>query len=193
MKRHEALKIVFQSFSENDLVISSTGNLSREIAIIADSARIFYMMGSMGLASSIGLGLALCMSNKRIIIIEGDGSVLMNMGSLATIGHYSPLNLVHIVLDNEVYDSTGGQASVSSTANLDKIAIDVGYNTGRKVTNEHELREALKDNLMLPGSVFIQVKVEIGGIADRIPRVPYEPEEVRNRFKEVIETNQDRI
>ncbi len=112
MKRHEAIKIICQYIGESDLIVSSTGNLSRELFIIADSHQIFYMMGSMGLASSIGLGLAICYPDKRIIVIEGDGSIIMNMGSMATIGHYAPKNLVHIVLDNGVYDSTGDQPSV---------------------------------------------------------------------------------
>lgn len=186
MKRHESLRIISEYLSENDLIVSSTGNLSRELFAIADSNRIFYMMGSMGLTSSIALGLALCMPGRRIIAIEGDGSLLMNLGSMATIGHYAPSNLVHIILDNEAYDSTGGQPSVANTANLDKIAVAVGYATTRRVTSQDDLEETLSSCIGLAGPVFIQIKVELGDTSDRIPRVPYEPIEVTNRFKLAI-------
>ena len=189
MKRHEAIKIICQYIGESDLIVSSTGNLSRELFIIADSHQIFYMMGSMGLASSIGLGLAICYPDKRIIVIEGDGSIIMNMGSMATIGHYAPKNLVHIVLDNGVYDSTGDQPSVSNTASLDKVARDTGYKVVRKVVSEHVLKETLENNMKFSCiyPVFILVKVEKGGIYERIPRVPHKPEEITTYFKKHIE------
>lgn len=183
MKRHEALKIISEYLNEDDLVVSSTGNLSRELFALADSNSVFYMMGSMGLASSIALGLVICLPNRKIIAIEGDGSFLMCLGSVATIGHYAPSNLIHIVLDNEAYDSTGGQPSVSDTANLDKVAGDVGYKTIRRVDNRDKLEEVLRNDMRLSGPVFIQIKVELGGISDKIPRIPYEPIEITNRFK----------
>lgn len=187
MKRYEALKIISDNFDEDDLIVSSTGNLSRELFALADSKNVFYMMGSMGLASSIALGLALCLPNRRVVVIEGDGSLLMCFGSVATIGHYAPKNLIHIILDNEAYDSTGGQPSVSDTANLDRIAESVGYKTTKRISRKEELKEVLKNDVKFPRPVFIQVKVELGGVSDRIPRVPYEPIEVANRFKKTIQ------
>lgn len=183
MKRHEAIQIISKYFNEDDLIVSSTGNLSRELFALADSSKIFYMMGSMGLASSIALGLALCLPKKRIIVIEGDGSLLMCLGSVATIGHYAPSNLVHIILDNEAYDSTGGQPSVSDHANLDKVAENVGYKMIRKIDCKDDLDEVLRNDLRLSGPVFIQIKVELGSIYDKTPRVPYEPIEITNRLK----------
>jgi thiamine pyrophosphate-dependent acetolactate synthase large subunit-like protein len=189
MKRHEATEIICQHISEKDLVVSSTGDLSRELFIIADSPQFFYMMGSMGLASSIGLGLAISCPNRRVIVIEGDGSIIMNMGSMATIGHYAPKNLIHIVLDNEVYESTGAQPSVSNTTNLDKVAQDTGYKIVRKIASENELKEMLENNMKFfcTGPMFILIKVEKGGIYERIPRVLHETEEIANYFKKLIE------
>lgn len=194
MKRFEAIEVILQHLKDNDLLVTSTGNLSREIFLTKDSPQIFYMVGSMGLASSISLGLAFCLPNRRIFTIEGDGSILMNMGSMATIGHYIPLNLIHIVLDNKVYDSTGGQPSVSDTANLNKIAESVGYSLVYQILNKDELQEVLKmiDSKKIKGPIFIQVKVEKGGIYKRIPRVPLKTAEVTERFQSFIEETKER-
>lgn len=187
MKRHKAIELVLKNVGKNDLVISSTGNISREVFIIKDRPQVFYMLGSMGLASSIGLGLAICFPKKRIVVLEGDGSILMNMGSMATIGNHAPKNLVHVVLDNESYESCGGQPSVSKTANLDEIARDVGYQMVQVVGSERELKETLDDMKSSDqGARFVLVKVEKGRISDWIPRVQHTPEEIRTRFEEFI-------
>ena len=181
MKRHSALQVVIQSLADSDLVVSSTGMISRELFTVADSERNFYMIGSMGLASSIGLGLALSQPEKRIVVVDGDGAILMNMGSLATIGHFTPPNLLHIVLDNEAHDSTGGQKTVSSTAQLEAIAEAAGYAFCRQATSEEDLREALA-NAAGKGPAFILAKVEKGGI-EGIGRVAHSPQEIRTRFR----------
>lgn len=187
MKRHEAIKIICEYVGEKDLIVSSTGNLSRELFIIRDNPQIFYMMGSMGLSSSIGLGLAICFPERKIIVIEGDGSIIMNMGSMATIGHYAPNNLIHIILDNESYESTGGQPSVSKTANLDKVAEAVGYKIVKKITSKQNLKSVIKDIIKHNiGPVFILIKVEKGRIYERTPRVPYRTEEITQYFKRFV-------
>ncbi len=194
MKRYKAIKIICEFLNKKGLVISPTGNISRELFIIGDSPQNFYMMGSMGLTSSIGLGLAVCFPKRRIIVMEGDGSILMNMGSLATIGHYSPKNLIHVILDNEIYDSTGGQYSVSKTANLNKVAQSAGYKIVRRVSSEKKLRDSLKQiTSSTKGPIFILVKVGKGGIYDRIPRVPYTPEEITTYFQKFIKKLSRRI
>jgi len=187
MKRYEAIKIICDFIKKESIVISPTGDISREFFILRDSPQNFYMMGSMGLTSSIGFGLALCLPKKRIIVIEGDGSILMNMGSLATIGHYLPANLIHIILDNEIYESTGGQSSVSNTANLDQVAKSVGYRIVRKVRTEKKLRESLREiKSSTKGPIFILVKIERGGISERIPRVSHTPEEITKYFQKFL-------
>lgn len=187
MKRYEAIKTICDSLKNEDIVISPTGDISRELFILRDSHQNFYMMGSMGLTSSIGLGLALCFPKRRIIVMEGDGSILMNMGSIATIGHYVPENLIHIILDNEAYDSTGGQPSISNTANLDQVAKNAGYKIVRKIRSKRKLQELLKKvKSSIKGSVFILVKVKRVRIDERIPRVPYTPEEITTNFNGFI-------
>lgn len=181
MKRHEAIEIICQSLAGDELAVSSTGMISREFFTAEDRPRNFYMMGSMGLASSIGHGLALNLPETRVVILEGDGSVLMNLGSLATIGHNAPSNLTHIVLDNEAHDSTGGQATAASTIALEKVAEAAGYKQVCKAVSADELRDAvgrLKDE----GPVFILVKVEKGEL-EGVGRVSHSPDEVRERFR----------
>lgn len=181
MKRYEAIEVISQLLNGNELVISSTGMISRELFTIKDIPQNFYMIGSMGLASSIGLGLALSLPKKQVIVIEGDGSILMNMGSMATIGHFAPKNLIHIVLDNEAHDSTGGQATVSNTVKLEEVAHAAGYQWTRRVDSGEELRKIIKESSQ-QGSAFLLVKVEKGGI-EGIGRVSHSPEEIKNRFQ----------
>lgn len=187
MKRQEAIQIICNQLTKNDLVLSSTGNISRELYITRDSLQNFYMLGSMGLASSIGLGLAINFFGHRVIVIEGDGSILMNMGSLATVGHLSPKNLIHIVLDNESYESTGGHPSVSKTTNLEKVAWEAGYKKTWKITTKKELEKSVKES-SFNGPSFILVKVEGGRMLEKLPRVPYNPKKVKKRFEKFIKT-----
>lgn len=181
MKRYEAIEIITQSLTGGELIISSTGMISRELFTIKDSPQNFYMLGSMGLASSIGLGLALCLPDKRVLVIEGDGSILMNLGSMATTGHFAPRNLTQVVLDNQSHDSTGGQPTVSNTVKLDEVARAAGYQLAVKVTSKEELWNSIRKS---PGHgpAFILVKVEKGSI-EGIVRVSHTPEEIRNRFQ----------
>ena len=108
MTRIEATKTVAQLAGEG-AIIASLGHPTYDLFAAADRPRNFYTWGSMGLASSIGLGLALARPDVRIFVLDGDGSLLMNLGSLATIGLLQPCNLVLIVMDNELYATTGGQ------------------------------------------------------------------------------------
>jgi len=181
MKRYEAIEVISQSLNGSELVISSTGMISRELFTIRDAPQNFYMIGSMGLASSIGLGLALSLPEKQIIAIEGDGSILMNMGSIATIGHFAPKNLIHIVLDNGTHDSTGGQATVSDTVKLEGVAHAAGYRLTQTAASKEGLRKAIT-RLSQQGPAFFLVKVEKGGL-EGIGRVSHSPEEIKNRFQ----------
>ncbi len=181
MKRYEAIEVISKSLNGTELVISSTGMISRELFTIKDAPQNFYMLGSMGLASSIGLGLALSLPKKQIVVIEGDGSILMNMGSMATVGHFAPKNLIHIVLDNEAHDSTGGQATVSNTVKLEEVAHASGYRLTPRVDSEEELRKAITESSQ-QGPAFLLVKVEKGSL-EGIGRVSHSPEEIKNRFQ----------
>ena len=102
------------------------------------------MVGSMGCISSLGLGLALARPDKKVIAIDGDGSALMRMGSFATNAYYQPKNLLHVLLDNNAHDSTGGQATVSHIVDFASMASTVSYPVSLQVNSLDELEEAIK-------------------------------------------------
>jgi thiamine pyrophosphate-dependent acetolactate synthase large subunit-like protein len=180
LKRSETIETVVDALKGNELIISANGMISRELHATKDSPNNFYMLGSMGLASSIGLGLALSHPNKTIVILDGDGNILMNLGSLATIGNQAPKNLIHIVLDNECHDSTGGQPTVSNTTKLEKTAEAAGYKQVKKAEDRITLKKSVAQLLYSAGPSLILVKTERGGEVP--PRVAYEPETITRRF-----------
>jgi len=185
VKRYEAIEVITKALNGDELLVSANGMLSRELFSIRESPNNFYMLGSMGLASSIGFGLAYNLPGRRVIVIDGDGNILMNLGSLATIGHFGPSNLIHIVLDNEMHASTGGQPTVSNTVNLEGVASAAGFLVVKKVSSSKDLHTAIEEALNSKGPSFILAKIERG--EKDVPRVFYEPIHIKSRFKEVIE------
>jgi len=181
MKRYEALETIINSLTGDEFIISCTGMISRELYSIKDSPHHFYTLGSMGLPSSIGLGVAITQTEEKIIVIEGDGGTLMGMGTIATIGNLSPKNFIQIVLDNEVHESTGEQKTVSNTIKLELVAEAAGYKIAKKVTSPEELKSVIKKCLNIDGPSFIIVKVERG--RKDVPRIPIEPVKIKERFK----------
>jgi sulfopyruvate decarboxylase subunit beta len=181
MKRIEAIQEI-SSQLENELVVCNIGFPSRELHHVKDSNNHFYMLGSMGLASSIGLGLAMSTS-KKVVVIDGDGSVLMNMGSLVTVYNQNPDNLIWVILDNECYGSTGSQCTYASSFNLLDVAEAVGFKSTYSFdldTEEIDFKEVLNSD----GPVFVHFKVEPGN-AD-VPVIPMEPLEIRDRFMKAV-------
>ena len=182
MKRYRAIEIIIQSLNGDELIVSTTGMISRELFSISDTPRNFYMLGSMGLASSIGLGLALSLPDRKVIVLDGDGACLMNLGALATIGYFYLPNLKHIVLDNGVYGSTGGQRTMSNIARLEDVAKATGYILSMTVNKEDELERAVKEFQIRPNVLsFVIVLVEDGNVKG-IERVSHSPEEIKSRF-----------
>jgi sulfopyruvate decarboxylase subunit beta len=178
MERIEAIKIISEKLS-NELVVCNIGFPSRELHHLKDSSTHFYMLGSMGLASSIGLGLALSV-NRKVVVFDGDGSVLMNLGSLVTIYNQNPANLILVVLDNECYGSTGSQCSYASSVDMWKIAEGIGFQEVFFYDEEINFNEVL----VAEGPVFVHVKIDAGN-AD-VPVIPMEAVEIRNRFMDEI-------
>lgn len=178
MKRQEAITVIMTTVGCQDVVISTTGLISREIFEKFDSERNIYVPGSMGLASSIGLGLAMVQPAKKVVVIDGDASLLMNLGSIVTIGNKQPTNLLHIVLDNGAYASCSEERSMSDTARLDALASNVGYQYVRVVRSQEGLKRAITEFGQGPG--FILTKIELGGRRDF--RRPLELALIKNRF-----------
>ncbi len=170
MKRREVLKIIFSKIKKmKAIVITTTGLIGREAFEIAKYDKHFYMAGSMGLVASIGLGIAFSKPNVKIISIDGDGSFLMNLGGSCTIGSTKPKNLVHIVLDNGVYFSTGGMKTYSSNIELEKMAKLAGYKVYNSVKNREVFEKRLEQALNKEGPIFMRVFIEPKG-KRKLPR-----------------------
>lgn len=159
MTRIEAIRLIDELTAPEDLVISTTGKISRELFLVHDKSNHFYMQGSMGHASSIALGVALSKTNRRIIVLDGDGAFMMHMGSIPMIGHCQPKKFIHIVLDNESYETTGDQDTISSNVDFEQIAKASGYCQTHTVSNAAQLRAALSEDLDHPGPILIRVKI----------------------------------
>ena len=182
IERYQAIEVILGQVHPDDLVLTTTGMISREAFFADDRASNFYMLGSMGLLSSFGLGLALLKEERRVFILEGDGSALMSLGTLPLIGVAGPANLVHIILDNEAYESTGGQPSISSGVDLADIARSSGYWWAIKADDPGGLISALNQFERKAGPGLILVKCDLDHV-EGIPRVSYTPIEIRDRFK----------
>jgi phosphonopyruvate decarboxylase len=161
-------------------VVHANGYICRESFAVGDRPENFYMIGSMGLASSIALGLSLGRPDRASVVFDGDGNLLMNLGMLAMVGGLAPRRLVHVVFDNEVYGSTGNQASPSRGVRLDRLAGAAGYRTAAAVTEPAAIEEAVRTALATDGPHFVLVKTTAEE-AD-VPRIPFSPAEIRDRF-----------
>ena len=184
--RYRAIESILEHLRDSDLVLSTTGMISREVSMTRDRAGNFYMIGSMGLLSSFGLGLALLTPGQRVLVLEGDGSTLMSLGTLPLIATERPSNLVHIILDNEAYESTGGQPSISSGVDLAQVGTSCGYQRVARADDIESLESALSDCDTGPGPHLILVKVGIAPV-EGIPRVSYSPPDIRDRFRSCVQ------
>ena len=126
MIRKEAIELCLDEIKKQP-IIAAIGFISRDLFNAKDRNTNFYMIGSMGLASSIGLGVALKTPKKKIFVFDGDGNILMNLGSLTTIGSLKPKNLIHMVFDNSVHESTGSQPTNTNFVSIEKIAKACNY------------------------------------------------------------------
>ena len=180
MIRKAAISTVVKKIG-NHPIISANGFISRDLFEVCDKSSNFYMIGSMGLASSIGLGVALKNPRKSVFIFDGDGNVLMNLGSLTTIASQKPKNLIHIVFDNSVHESTGGQPTNSNFVNIEKIAKACNYNHTFMVRTENNLLKILDKIKKLKGPIMIVVKIQQSK-GEKSKRVNILPVDIKERF-----------
>ena len=178
--RTDALRAVQKALRPEDLVIATTGYTGRELYACDDRPNQLYMVGSMGCAAPFGLGLAWARPDRRVVVLDGDGALLMRMGCLATIGYERPKNLVHVLLDNEAHDSTGTQSTVTHSVDLATCAHACGYPSVQRVATPDDLERALSDRS--EGLRFVHVKTKPGAPAD-LPRPKITPREVANRLR----------
>ncbi len=182
MKREEAIEVVFGLLPDDAACVCANGMIGREAQRVRDRAGNFYMIGSMGLAASIGLGVAIQAPDRRVVVLDGDGNVLMAMGSLASIAALAPTKLLHVCLDNGEYESTGGQTTISRRLRLEEVARAAGYASAARATDPDALHRAITAALAADGPAFVLAEVDGGRGAQVPPRVALEPPEVTARF-----------
>jgi phosphonopyruvate decarboxylase len=179
--RQEALRaVVAQTSSSSTVLLASTGFCGRELYAIDDRASHLYMVGSMGCVLPLGLGLALARPDLRVIALDGDGAALMRLGAFATAGAYGPANLWHLLLDNGVHDSTGGQATVSPSVSFAEVAAACGYGSALQTDDLVRISEWLKE-APSGGASFARLLIRPGTPGD-LPRPSVTPAEVKSRF-----------
>src|SRR5438034_1721384 len=163
MKRLDALRAIY-SLLEDRVVVTIMGAVAAELQSIGHRANFFYLQHAMGLASSMGLGIALTRPDRQVIVFDGDGSVLMNLGGLTTLARYRPRNLVHVVFDNESLLSVGGFPTATATgSDIAAIAAGAGVPRTATVSTIDDFRAAFADALAAKDLTTLVAKVEAVG------------------------------
>jgi sulfopyruvate decarboxylase subunit beta len=181
MRRYEALQEIMRVVADEPVVIT-LGHPAQELFSLRDRPQNFYMLGSMGLCTSIGHGIALSQP-KKVVVIDGDAAVTMNMGGFATIGHTRPKNLVQIVIDNGANGSTGFQPSFTAERlRLEEVARAAGLERVEVVTECERIAAAVSDALKGDrGPYFILIRTQVG-MPDGIGVIPLDPIAIKERF-----------
>jgi phosphonopyruvate decarboxylase len=185
LSRRQALSTVLETTQGRAFLIATTGMTGRELYDLSDRPNHFYMVGSMGCASSLGLGIALHRPDEQIVVLDGDGAVLMRMEAMASVGRYGPKNLIHLVLDNGVHDSTGGQRTLARSVNIPMVAAACGYRTTASVLLEEDLARALETAAKSPGPHLVHVRIHPGTTPD-IGRPSQTCPELAARFRKAL-------
>jgi phosphonopyruvate decarboxylase len=181
MLRAEAIGEVVRAVGLAACYVATTGKTARELERDWDAPNNLYVVGSMGCASSVGLGIALGTPDRRVVVLDGDGAALMRLEAMATIGRLRPANLMHVILDNETYESTGGQPTGSAAVDLRSIALACGYRTGTEVRDTCGIADAVARGQGSPGPHLIRIRVRPGS-DPALGRPSMAPPDARARF-----------
>jgi phosphonopyruvate decarboxylase len=183
--RTEALNLILESLHGDEAIIATTGKTGRELFTIADRENHLYVVGGMGTASAIGLGLAHAKPDQPVVVIDGDGAALMKLGAMATVGFYQPKNLLHIILDNEQHDSTGGQQTSSGVVRFADVAAATNYRNAWSADASDDIVDCLRELRRREGPSLLHVKIKPGSPAN-LGRPTVKPHEVKERFMEFV-------
>jgi phosphonopyruvate decarboxylase len=181
-KREQALARILNVVDERTAIVATTGKCGRELFTLADRPQHLYQVGSMGGASGMGLGVALNV-DRPVVVLDGDGAALMKLGSFATIGAYAPKNLIHVVLDNGVHDSTGGQQTVSASVDFAAVALDCGYAYAASCDDLEGFEQAWRGSNGGPSLIHLRIAP---GSMEKLGRPTVSPAEVALRFKSFL-------
>jgi sulfopyruvate decarboxylase subunit beta len=181
LTRYDIIRIL-APYLEGKAVVCNLGWPSKELYALKHQPSNFYMLGSMGMATPIGLGIALT-SSKEVVVIDGDGSLLMNPGTLATAAALAPKNLTIVAIDNNAYGSTGNQPTLTaSCVDLEQVAMGFGFRNTVKVSSEEQIREVMKRPR--PGLTFIHA-LALPGNKD-VPNIPVHHLEIKRQVQEFL-------
>jgi phosphonopyruvate decarboxylase len=178
-QRLDYIRLLAELAGPQDILLGATGFSGRELQQYTEHRGRFYMMGSMGCLPALGLGLASQHPGRSVFVLDGDGAVLMKLGSLATIGNYRPANFVHVLFDNQAYESTGGQPSVAGGIDFCAVARACGYPAQEKVTTPAEFQALLSALAVKAKPLFIHVRIRCG-TPTGLPRPEQPPEHMRD-------------
>ena len=191
MLREAALEIVLENLDDNVIIISTTGKTSREIFEIRERKdqshrQDFLTVGSMGHCSSIALGIALAKPHRQVVCIDGDGAMLMHLGSLTSIASLKPKNFRHILMNNEVHESVGGQDTAAKHVDMSAIVAAVGASKMYKAETPFKLKANITDFMKCIGPSFLEVKIRLGSRKD-LGRPTIQPVDNKENFMRFLE------
>lgn len=179
--RLDGTRLITGMLREDDIVVAALGNATFDLYAAGDRPLNYYMWGGMGLASGVGLGLALRCPDRRVVVLDGDGAVLMNPNGLIAIGAHRPRNLLHVAWDNGIYQTTGGQATASATVDLEALARACGIERTATARSVDELTAAVTPVFTDEGGagpIFVRAVVSAEGPVSKPP-----PDPLRYRYR----------
>lgn len=191
MTREEAVGVIARLAGKRDVIVSTTGKLSRELFELREAMgdgheRDFLTVGSMGHASMIALGIALEQPDRRVWCLDGDGAALMHLGAMAVLGQKKPANLVHVVINNAAHETVGGMPVCEGALNLTGLAMSAGYRHVSRAATEMELYQAV-DAAMTAGELaFIEVMCAVGA-RDDLGRPTTTPQQNRDALMKFLQ------
>lgn len=181
MNRLEAIRQVIGHVPAEAVMFHANGAMSRESYSCSDRPLNLYLVGSMGLAASVATGFAVNRPEKQVAVLDGDGNILMGLGNLALVGARKPANLVHIVLDNGVYGTTGNQPTLSRRVSLADMAGSAGYVTAVQAKSTDEIDLFLPALFQQPGPHFLHILLS-PEVPPQMPRLPFTARRNKERF-----------
>lgn len=194
LSREGALKLLVDQLKETDIVVSTTGKLSRELFEYRETkcqghGHDFLTVGSMGHSSSIALGIALEKPERRVFCLDGDGAFIMHMGAASNIGNLSPKNYFHILFNNGAHESVGGQPTLGFQIDIPAIAKACGYRYSISVTSKEEIEKALAELQFMEGPVLLELKIKVASRND-LGRPTTTPIENKEHFMKFLSYNE---
>ena len=191
MKREEALEIILRNLDDNAIIVSTTGKTSREIFEIREKngqshEQDFLTVGSMGHCSAIALGIALAKPLRQVVCIDGDGAMLMHLGSLTSIAVLKPKNFRHILMNNEVHESVGGQKTAAKELDMTAIVNSLGSSKIFNAETPADLEQKFIDFVSCPGPSFLEVKIQSGS-RENLGRPTIKPVDNKENFMKFLE------